>query len=254
MATVLRHRIDDLRLAMMILTRVPMGHWRLLDGATLGRALWAYPIAGAVVGAIAGGIFYVCAFAGLPSSMSAAVALIASVLASGSLHEDGLADFADGLGGGGDRARKLEIMRDSRIGTYGTVALILSYLVRWSALVALADPYTVFIVWIAADALSRGSIALPLAFLGPARADGLGVQAASPPSSSAWMAGIIAVAIATALLGLHALPLIAAAVVAAVVVSLLAYRHLQGQTGDVLGADALIAESLSLVAACTRWF
>jgi len=249
-----RNRLDDLRLAIMILTRLPLPGGALQPGATLARALWAYPLAGALVGGLAGAAFAISVFAGLPSTLSAALALVVSVLVSGSLHEDGLADFSDGIGGGRDRARKLEIMRDSRIGTYGAVALILSFLVRWSALATLAVPQTVFVVWIAAAALSRGALALPLCLLPPAREDGLGAQAAAPPLWSALGAAAIAMAIAAAVLQIRALPLIAVAIVAGSVVTALAQYHLKGHTGDVLGACALIAECGVLTTACARWF
>jgi adenosylcobinamide-GDP ribazoletransferase len=253
-AGVFRNRLDDVRLAMMILTRIPMGRGALLPGATLARALWAYPLAGAIVGGVSGGAFALAVLAGLQTGPAAAVALVVSTLASGSIHEDGLADFSDGIGGGRDRDRKLEIMRDSRIGTYGAVALILSFLVRWSAIAALAIPEKVFLMWIAVDALSRAGIAIPLCLLPPARPDGLGAQAASPPVWSVVVAVVLAIAIAAALIYWHALSLIAVSLVAALVVTILARHHLKGHTGDVLGACALVAESAGLAVASAGWF
>lgn len=238
---------------MMVLTRVPMGSDTLESDATLARALWAYPLAGALVCAVGALVFALAIFARLPTSVAAALAIGANLLASGALHEDGLADFCDGLGGGRDRERKLAIMRDSRIGTYGALGLALSVLLRWSALAALAEPASVLSIWIAAGALSRGAIALPLALLPPARSDGLGIRAASPPAWSIAAALVIAVAIAIGLLGLGALPLVAAVLVAAMIVTWLARTQLGGQTGDVLGACALGAECLALVVASGRW-
>jgi adenosylcobinamide-GDP ribazoletransferase len=254
MSGILRNRLDDLRLALMILTRLPMSGGALQPDATLARALWAYPLVGGLVGCISGGAFALGVFAGLPSGPAAALALVVSVLVTGGLHEDGLADFSDGIGGGRDRARKLEIMRDSRIGAYGAIALILSFLVRWSALSTLAVPHMVFLVWIAAGALSRGAIALPLCLLPPAREDGLGAQAASPPTWSAVGAAVVTIVIALALFGVRGLPLIAVALAAAAIVTALARYHLKGHTGDVLGACALIAESSVLITACAGWF
>ena len=241
--------LADLRLALMILTRIPVGAVAVSPDATLARALWAYPIAGAIVGAISGAVYFAAAYLHLPA---AALALVASILATGALHEDGLADFCDGLGGGKDRAQKLAIMRDSRIGTYGAVALILAFLVRWSALVAIADPLKVLLIWIAAGALSRGAIAIPLA-LPPARADGLGVQVAFPSVRSTAVAALIAIGLALALLHWAAIPMIGAAIIGATAVMLLARHYLGGQTGDVLGAAALIAETSALAAASAGW-
>jgi adenosylcobinamide-GDP ribazoletransferase len=242
-------RLADLKLALMILTRIPVASAALPTDATLARALWAYPVAGAVVGAISGAVYFAAARLHLPA---AALALAASVLVTGALHEDGLADFCDGLGGGKDRAQKLAIMRDSRIGAYGAVALVLVFLVRWSALAAIADPLRVLLTWIAAGALSRGAIAVPLA-LSPAREDGLGAQAAFPPVRSSAVAALIAIGLSLALLHWAAVPMISAAVIGALAVTLLARHYLGGQTGDVLGAAALIAETSALAAASAGW-
>ena len=253
MITTIRSRFDDLRLALMILTRLPAGSGKLDSGATFARALWAYPIAGAFVGAVGGAIFGAAALLRLPTSVAAAAALAAAMLTSGGLHEDGLSDFCDGLGGGRDRERKLEIMRDSHMGVYGALGLVVSSLLRWSALAALAEPKLVLTAWVAAGALSRCAIALPLVVLPPARSDGLGVQAASPPAWSVVGAVLIAVGITAAFFGANAWLLTLVALIAAVIVTLLARYHLGGQTGDVLGACALSAECAVLVAASGRW-
>ncbi len=250
---IVRNRLDDVRLALMVLTRLPMGRAPLSEGATLARAVWAYPLAGAALGALSAGVFAAAIWAGLTVPVCVVLALIGNVLFSGALHEDGLADFCDGLGGGRDRERKLAIMRDSHIGTYGVVALILAFLVRGSALIALGTVQQVGLTWIAAGALSRGFIAIPLCLLRPARNDGLGAQAASPPLWSALGAVVIAIAIAILLLHLHAMPMIVIALLAALLVTALAGRHLAGHTGDVLGAGALVAECLALVVAGLRW-
>src|SRR5690606_40192087 len=110
---------------------------------------------------------------GLPSGPAAALALAAAMLMTGCLHEDGLSDVADGIGGGSTRERKLEIMRDSRIGSYGTAALVISLLLRWSALAALAGPAQVFAAFIAAHCASRALPGALMHVLPPARADGL---------------------------------------------------------------------------------
>ncbi|MDZ7905514.1 MAG: adenosylcobinamide-GDP ribazoletransferase [Cypionkella sp.] len=131
--------IADLQLALMLLTRLPAGHLAQAgDPPPLARAVWAYPIVGALVGAMGAGVLVGAATLGLAPSIAATLALAVCILATGGLHEDGLADVADGFGGGQDRARKLEIMRDSRIGSYGTLALILSLALRVQILAAFA--------------------------------------------------------------------------------------------------------------------
>jgi adenosylcobinamide-GDP ribazoletransferase len=242
-------RLADLRLALMILTRIPTGSAALPPDATLARAVWAYPIAGALVGLIAGIVYYAAARLHLPA---AALALAASVLVTGALHEDGLADLCDGLGGGKGATQKLAIMRDSRIGAYGAVALVAVFLVRWSALAAIGDPVRVLLIWTAAGALSRAAIAIPLA-LPPARVDGLGVQAAFPPVRSTAAAALIAITLSLLLVQWAAIPMIGAAALGAGAIMLLARRYLGGQTGDVLGAAALIAETAALAFASAGW-
>ncbi|WP_338320010.1 adenosylcobinamide-GDP ribazoletransferase, partial [Bradyrhizobium ottawaense] len=117
----------------------------------------------------------------------------------GALHEDGLADTADGLGGGRTRERKLEIMRDSRIGTYGVCALILSFGLRWSALAAIADPLLVAFALCAAHAAARAGVPAFMSLVPPARPDGLSASAGSPPGRSvaiAFALGTLALALA----------------------------------------------------------
>src|SRR5882757_7332222 len=113
--TTIRDWLDDLRLAVAMLTRIPMPH---PDGATpsyLARAHRAFPIVGAAIGGVIGLVYLMLLSAGLPAIATAALALGAGMLLTGAFHEDGLADLADGFGGGRDKATKLEIMRDSRL-------------------------------------------------------------------------------------------------------------------------------------------
>ncbi len=143
------------------------------------------PLAGVVVGLATAAILYGAAAVNLPSLVVAALALLAAVLVTGGLHEDGLADCADGFGGGSTRARKLEIMRDSRLGSYGALAIGFSLLLRAGALSGLLDRGGVAVACaaaIAAAAASRGFGLLPLAVLGPARPDGVSHSAGRMPA------------------------------------------------------------------------
>ena len=119
---------------------------------------------------------------GLPPLVCAGLAVGALVIVTGALHEDGLADVADGFGGGATRERKLEIMRDSRIGAYGAAALALSLILRVAALSALLDHGlgAAAAGLILAGAASRAAALAPLALLPAARADGLGAGAGAP--------------------------------------------------------------------------
>ena len=117
--------LEDLRVAVTFLTRVPIPH---SDGVVnVPRAMRAFPLVAAAIGLVVGLVLLGLLRLGVPALASAALALGASALLTGALHEDGLGDIADGFGGGRDQAAKLEIMRDSRLGTYGTLALLISF-------------------------------------------------------------------------------------------------------------------------------
>ena len=113
----------------MFLTRFPVGS-SIAPTTKLSATVWTFPLVGALVGLFGGMMFVICNWIGLPVWLSAGAAIGATYLATGGLHEDGLADVADGFGGGTDRERKLAIMRDSRIGSYGVAAMVFSMLMR----------------------------------------------------------------------------------------------------------------------------
>ncbi|MEN3949985.1 adenosylcobinamide-GDP ribazoletransferase [Iodidimonas sp. SYSU 1G8] len=245
-------RRDELAAAIMLLTRLPAwpvpGH----DEGLTARAVWAYPVVGAVIGGIGGVTALIAQWAGLSLLVAVLLGLAATLLATGCFHEDGLADFCDGIGGGRTRERKLEIMRDSRIGTYGGAALILSLGLRAAALAAMAPPM-VLAVWIAAGALARGGALLLLAVLPAAREDGLARSAGAPPLPSLIAGWAATTLITLAALGASGLILVIAALVASLAVMLLSRRHLGGYTGDALGAAAQAAEIACLVVASSLW-
>jgi adenosylcobinamide-GDP ribazoletransferase len=180
------------------------------------------------------------------------LAIAATLLATGCLHEDGLADVADSFGGS-TRARKLEIMRDSRIGTYGVCALFVSLLLRASALATIADPALAATILVATHMAARSGMALFMRLLPPAREDGLSVGVGRPPYASAVAAAVIGVLALVLALG-PAAGLVAVMLMAAVFALLawLCMRQIGGQTGDVLGALEQIGEmTILLVAAAT---
>ena len=241
---------DEFLAALRFLTRLPAG---TADGAAapgLAAAAWAFPLVGVVIG-ILGGIVYAIADAfALPKMAAALLALVATMLATGALHEDGLADTADGFGGGHTREHKLEIMRDSRIGTYGVLALIVTVGLRLVALAAIATPWHGLGALVAAHTLARGLLPAALHLLPPARADGLGHGAGQPDVQMAAVAAIVAVVMAFIALGVGiALTAALAAVLVAIAIGILANRAIGGQTGDVLGAIEQGAETAALLAA-----
>ena len=174
MSTWLRARADDLILAFTLLTRLPMPPASRGDNDALAAAIWAYPLVGAFVGFLGGSMFLIARHFGLPPDVASWIALATIIFATGCFHEDGLADFWDGIGGGHTVERKLEIMRDSRIGSYGATALILMFGVRValiSAIAHAAGDAVAALTLVAAGLLGRASIAAVLATTPAARLD-----------------------------------------------------------------------------------
>ncbi len=235
-------RLTELRLAFMMLTRLPVGQIAG-DAPPVGRSAWAWPLVGVITGALAAAVLALAHRAGLPPLVGAALALITGTLVTGGLHEDGLADTADGLGGGRTRERVLEIMRDSRIGSYGALAIGLSLMVRAGSLAELAP-----CALIAVAAASRAPMVLALHLMPPARSDGLGQGAAGVGRGAA----LVAVGLGTLALlpfGLSAaLVTVTAMALTSVALGALARRRIGGQTGDICGAMQQLAEMAGLCA------
>jgi adenosylcobinamide-GDP ribazoletransferase len=234
--------LHDCKVALAFLTRLPVGPARPWRAADLAASAPLFPLVGALIG-LAGAIAYaLAARLGLPPWPAAGLALATTVWLTGALHEDGLADVADGFGGGRTRDDKLRIMRDSRIGTYGALALVLAVLARAGALAALAEPAAVGAALVAAGAVSRAALPAVMAGLPQARAGGLAAQAGRPHPLRAAAAALIAALLALALLGGAAAVALALGALGALAVALLARRQIGGSTGDVLGAVQQIAE------------
>lgn len=248
----MRALVHEARLALVALqyfTRLPVPTLPHFDARWLSQAVRYFPLAGLVVGTLTALVLFAAAIA-LPWPLATALALAASLAITGAFHEDGLADTFDALGGHVTRERALEIMRDSRIGTYGAAALMLALLVRWQALVALRLPEAMVLL-VTGHALSRAAAALLMAGLPYVRLD---VDAKAKPVAQPMGAGQ---AIATAAVGL--LPLlgviawqprlapslaVALGIVALVHVACRRWlrRRLGGYTGDGLGATQQLAE------------
>jgi adenosylcobinamide-GDP ribazoletransferase len=241
---------DEARLAFAFLTRLPFRAAARPEPGALARAAWAFPLAGILVGVIAGIAFEIGDRLGLPINAMALIAVAVAVLITGGLHEDGLADTMDGLGGGADRAEALAIMRDSRTGAFGVLALVFSVGLRVAALAALPDTRVAVSALVAAHTVSRGLLPTLMLWLDPARSDGLGAEAGRPTPPGATAAALIALLVALLALGIGrgilAMVLAAAAMAA---LALLARRRLGGYTGDVLGAAQQTGEIVMLLAA-----
>lgn len=246
-----RYRSTDIGEALVLLSRLPVPASMIGEGTRGAQAAWAYPLAGAMIGAIAGLAGVLALGFGVTAGVAAAIVLITQIMLTGAMHEDGLADAADGLWGAQGRHERLEIMRDSRIGTYGVLALVLSVLTRWAALSVLAASGWLFLPVLAVAALSRAPMVAAMALMSTARDDGLSVKVGKPAREAAWLALGIGGAIALLLGGAGILATLMAAATA-YAVSRIAQDKIGGQSGDILGAMQQVAEMAAL-ATLTIW-
>ncbi|RRI06874.1 adenosylcobinamide-GDP ribazoletransferase [Mesorhizobium tamadayense] len=243
-----RQLLDDIGLSLVFFTRLrlPSGDF---GGRSLADAVWAAPFAGLAVAVIGALVYAIAVALGLAGNPAAALALAATMLVTGCLHEDGLSDIADGFGGGRTRDKKLEIMRDSRIGAYGAAALGVSLLIRWSALSELAGPGHVFLALLAAHAASRGLFGAFMHLLPPARSDGLSAGAGSVTAETAVIGAALG---AVALLALGLGGAIAALILLGLLFAALrtlCLSQIGGQTGDTIGALQQFGEIAVLLTA-----
>lgn len=246
----IRTIVTDLRIGMSFATILPFGPSTIVDDSEVRRASWALPVAGLLVGLVASAVYAIAHAIGLTPGPAAMLALASTVIVTGALHEDGLADTADSLGGR-TRERKLDIMRDSRIGTYGACALFISLILRWTALMTIASPRSVMIALLLAHAAARAGVPTFMAFVPPARPDGLSARAGKPSLQSAAIAfGLGALVLALGFGPGKAILAVALIAVIGLLMARLSIKQIGGQTGDILGAFEQLAEiSILLVAA-----
>ncbi len=231
--------VDEARAAVGLLTIVPIGRRELRDASNRGAALW-FPLVGGLVGAVAAAA-YGLAEALLGGVYGAAFALTVSAILTGGLHHDGLADAVDGLGVRGDLTGRLAAMRDAGIGAYGGLALIAFALLATAALARLS-PAEATGALVCGHALGRWAALAQLAFVAPAREDGLGASFCADRTTFAiGSVAAVAVALAAAGPGAGACAIVGAAIAAAAI-ALLARRLVGGRTGDTLGAAVLVTE------------
>lgn len=237
--------VEDFRAALAFLTRIPASLVGRIAVQTLDfrRAAQMFALVGAMIGAAGGLVLLLATALGLPALLAACLAVTTTVALTGALHEDGLADTADGFGGGATAARKLEIMDDSRIGTFGAVAIGLSLTLRIAALAALAaaDGFASGAALIAAEAASRGAMVKVWHELPAARPGGMAHRAGSPDHRATFVAlasavVIVAIAIVPTFGVWAAFAGTAAVVAVGSGCALLFADQIGGQTGDALGA------------------
>ncbi len=231
----------DIPAAFTLLTRIPLPVDHMKTGERAARAAWAYPFVGAILGLIAGIVALSLAALGVQTGIAAAAAIGVLMLLTGGLHEDGLADCADGLGGGTTIQKRLEIMKDSRVGAYGAAALTLMILARWSGYDAVI---TVDWLWafIAVGTISRLPMVLVMYGMPLARPGGLAATVGMVTAPVAIIATLLTLILAVVSIGLLAIPVIVIAILACLPLCYLAWRRIEGYTGDILGGCQQIAE------------
>ncbi len=239
--------LADIPAAIGLLSRLPVTS----DGGRGAASAWAFPVTGMILGAIAAAVGWASLAIGLSASLTAGITLVILVITTGAMHEDGLADTVDGLWGGWDKERRLEIMKDSHIGAYGVIALVLSLLLRWVALTALAQAGLLTITLIAAATLSRAPMVVMMAVMPNARDNGLSASVGRVGTKTALLATGITIIVAMMLLGWSGITTIVAVIVAGCTVALIAQRKIGSQTGDILGASQQISEIAALLALTT---
>jgi adenosylcobinamide-GDP ribazoletransferase len=233
-----RRPLHDAAHAVAFLTVIPV---RLRgEAGALGAAAAWFPAVGALVGALAGAT-RLLAGPLLGPTVASILALVVLVAVTGALHQDGLADCADGLGVRGDRERRLDVMRDSAIGTFGALALVAWAALMVAALAALDDEEAAGALVTAAVA-GRWAVLVHATTAPPARPDGLGASF-DVCAMALVLATVVAIVGAILLEGpVDGLAAVAAAAIAALVASAHARRSLGGRTGDTLGATVAVAE------------
>lgn len=253
----MRYQLELFFTALGFFTRIPVPAWVPWSTERLNHAARYFPLVGWLVGLVGATVFLV-ADALLPASLAVVLSMAATLRLTGAFHEDGWADAWDGLGGGWDKAQALAIMKDSRIGAYGTVALVLMLLAKTLALVELTSraPWWTAVALVVAHPLSRLAATRLIHTLDYVRDD---PSAKSKPLAHKLSGGELAIATACGLLPLLLLPPLpaACALLAAVLTTLYASRlfrrRLGGYTGDCLGAAQQGAELAIYLGILVSW-
>ncbi|WP_073251846.1 adenosylcobinamide-GDP ribazoletransferase [Shimia gijangensis] len=236
-------RVGDIATALALLTRLPI-RANFTRGAA---AAWAYPLAGVATAVLAALPTGAALAFGVPPLLAALIWIATHVIVTGAMHEDGLADSADGLWGGWDRSRRLEIMKDSHIGSYGVIALCLSLAARWVAVGMILQSPQWFWALVAVDMLSRAAMPVLMAALPHARDTGLSHAQGRPSKQTAGAAVFLAIVASVLLTGSHAMSLIVVALAVSLATASIAKSKIGGQTGDILGATQQLVEIALLI-------
>lgn len=228
---------------MAFLTVIPVAAAGGASGERLGRAY--FPAVGALLGLLAGLVLALAAALTTPLLAAVAATAVIAVL-TGALHLDGLADAADGLFGGGDLSRRLEVMRDSRVGSFGLVAVVLVLVGDVAALAAMS-PARAIVALVIAGAVSRWALLVMIASVPYVRQAGLGVAAGGAHRRFDLLLGSAITVIPCLLDWRRAIASLLVVLLIVVVVGAIARWRIGGATGDVYGATTELSQLGALV-------
>ena len=238
--------------ALAFLTRVPVRHATCTPEA-IGRSASVFPLVGALVGTVAVIVLWTIRRV-LPATLTATVVVLSGIALTGALHLDGLADVADGFGGGRTRDDVLRIMRDHQIGTYGAIALIMALLFQVAAIASLIERDAAWRFLVIAPVASRWAMVLLGRRLPYARADaGLGRALTDHVRDrDVWEATALALLITILLGGWSGIVSLVVTLALTAGVGFVCWRRSGGVTGDALGANAVLCETMILIAAVVQ--
>jgi adenosylcobinamide-GDP ribazoletransferase len=233
--------LRDLLTAFQFCTRIPMPAMRA-HADSLSDSLSFFPLVGLFLG-LAANLLHLFLLHIVDAQLTAALVLLFLIMITGGLHEDGLGDAADGFGGGWNREQVLTIMRDSRVGSYGVIALVFSLLLRW-LLFSKINPTHFLSIMVAAQVLCRWST-LPLSYFLPAAraADGQGARVAQLTTRKSLLTGsLIAFIIVVAAMHAAAWKPVLLACIVSLLTGLYYQKRIGGVTGDCFGATNQLVE------------
>ena len=252
-----REILIDILAALMFLSKFPVS-WEKIseDPPDFSRAFWAFPLIGLFLGSISGCVTLLFSFLGLSSFVSVTIGISIGMLITGALHEDGLADSFDGLIGGNTTEQKIEIMRDSKIGTYGCIALLLNILIKIGCLTSLAEQslWLVFSGFIVSGALGRAMIVFLRSMSDPVSDKGLSSITERTEGAVLWSA--LGIAFLSAIIFAPFWVAIVGFILCIIFTYFIrAYveNKLGGITGDILGATEQLSELIFLLLFASIW-
>lgn len=239
--------MKDLRRSLSFLTRLPVLS-ETLTSTELARAIPWFPAAGFVIGGLVAAVFWVAA-QGLSPTLAASLAILTGAAVTGGFHEDGLGDTFDALGGGWSRDEMLSIMKDSRQGTFGVLAIVGSMFVRVAALAALSTNVGVWVL-VLAHVLARGAVIGVMVLSTPVATSGLGASYARELHRPSAVASVLITAFAAiAIWSINGVLVIGVLVVVVGLFVVWVHRKIGGYTGDILGATEQFGEMAIMVTA-----